>query len=522
MSISRGSGLDNTKASLVLRNSNAITFNRRLPQARTIYIKDGRILKVSSKDIQPQLTDADTQIIDCNGKTVLPGFHDAHCHIPAYAEGLTNLDISPAAVQSIEDIVHKVGQAAAAAPAGQWIRCAGYNEFYLREKRHPLKGDLDLATTDHPVKLTHRSGHAHVLNTPALRLAGISSESEEPDGGMIERDLETGEPNGLLYGMGHYLSQKLPPISAGELDAAVKLAGDRLLRLGVTSVQDASPGNNMTRWQQFGRWKQRGLFKPRITVMFGIAESIQTENLTDTSDELKPGAFKLVLDEVRGSLNPSQSEVRRMLLEVRRKGLQAAIHAVEENTVEAAIKALTSVLTSYPNPNHRHRIEHCSICTPSAAARLAGLGAVIVTNPAFIYYSGERYIEDVPACQFKHLYAIKTMLEAGLKVAAGSDAPVAVPDPLKAVYAAATRKAETGQEVLKQQALPVMDALRLYTTGAAYSCFREKELGTINTGKFADLVVLDADPLQVEPEKLKDVKVTMTLLNGEVVYSAGG
>lgn len=514
--------MDSAKAGLVLCNANAITLERRLPHARTIYIKDGRILKVSGQDIQTQFTSPDTQIIDCAGKTVLPGFHDAHCHIPAYAEGLINLDISPASVQSIGDIIHKVRQAAANAPAGQWIRCAGYNEYYLSEKRHPLKQDLDLATTDHPVKLTHRSGHAHVLNTPALRLAGISNVSEEPDGGMIERDLETGEPNGLLYGMGHYLAQKVPPVSAGELDAAVKLAGNRLLRLGVTSVQDASPGNNLARWQQFSRWKQRGLFRPRVTVMFGITETIQIDELEGRGDDLQPGAFKLVLDEVRGSLNPKQPEVCRMLLDVHRRGLQAAIHAVEENTVEAAIKALTFVLQSYPDLDHRHRIEHCSICTPSAAARLARLGAVIVTNPAFIYYSGERYLTDVPDCQFKHLYALKTMLEAGLATGAGSDAPVAVPDPLKAVYAAVTRRAETGQDVLKQQAIPVMDALRLYTTGAAYSCFREKELGKISRGKFADLVVLDTDPLQAEQDKLKDIRIAMTLLNGEVVYSAGG
>jgi predicted amidohydrolase YtcJ len=191
----------NTKAGLVLRNASVITLEPRHPSARTVYIHGGRILKVSGSDIDPAAAGPGTRVIDCAGKTVIPAFHDAHCHIQAYAESLLNIDVSPTSVRSIEDIVRRIKEAAAALPAGSWIRCAGYNEFYLAEKRHPTRHDLDRATTVHPVKLTHRSGHAHVLNSPALALACIGNESEEPTGGMIERDPLSGEPNGLLYGM---------------------------------------------------------------------------------------------------------------------------------------------------------------------------------------------------------------------------------------------------------------------------------------------------------------------------------
>jgi predicted amidohydrolase YtcJ len=506
------------KADLVLRKAGAITLDRRFPRARTIYIQNGLILKVSSADIDRSLTGPDTGIIDCEGKTVIPAFHDAHCHVVAYAEGLVNVDVSPASVQSFEDIINKISKVAAATPAGQWIRCAGYNEFYLKERRHPLRYDLDRATLAHPVKLTHRSGHAHVLNTLALKLAGISNESEEPDGAMIERDLENGEPNGLLLGMGSYLSQRIPPFSGKDLDRAIGQAGNKLLSLGITSVQDASPGNDPRRWQQFADWKKRELFKLRTTLMFGAAETRQIKDLRGINGELSAGAVKLVLDEVRGKLNPSQSEINRMLLDIHKRGLQAAIHAVEENTVKAAIKALDYALNRFPRRDHRHRLEHCSVCSPAAASRLATLGAMVVTNPAFIYYSGERYLSDVPQGQFRRLYAINTMLGAGLRVAAGSDVPVAGPDPLKAIYAAVTRRAETGQPVLPGQSISVMDALRLFTSGAAYSCFREKQLGAISRGKYADLAVLNADPLRVKAEDLKDIKVEMTLLNGKVVY----
>ena len=171
-----------------------------------------------------------------------------------------------------------------------------------------------------------------------------------------------------------------------------------------------------------------------------------------------------------------------------------------------------------PDKTRRHRIEHCSICNLPQPGSFAGWGATVVTNPAFIFYSGERYLSTVPQRQLRHLYALNTMLKAGLKPAAGSDAPVAPPDPFKGIYAAVTRRAETGRQVLKSEAVSVMDALRLYTTGAAWSCFREKKPGSISKGKYADLAVLNADPFQVDPQELKDLKVEMTVLAGKVVY----
>jgi predicted amidohydrolase YtcJ len=509
--------MDATKADLVLYNARAVTLNPRHPGALTIYIKGDRILMVSKLDFDRSLTSPRALLIDCAGKTVIPGFHDAHCHVVGYAESLVNVDLSPVSVRSVEDIILKIKQAASIVPAGSWIRCTGYNEFYLQGKRHPTALDLDQATIAHPVKLTHRSGHANVLNTPAMAIAGITNESEEPPGGMIDRDLETGGPNGLLFGMGRYLANAVPTLSDNELDSAVKYAGKALLSLGVTSVQDASPGNDLSRWKQFLDWKKRGLFAPRTTLMFG-PEQVGSLPLHDKRSGLYSGAVKIVLDEVRGCLNPPQAELNSMVAEIHGRHLQVAIHAVEEATIDAAIHALVLALEKYPLRGHRHRIEHCSICTEDNAEKLAKLGAIVVTNPSFIYHSGERYLVTVPANQKKHLYAINTMMKAGLKVAAGSDAPVSPPDPLKGIYSAITRKAETGQVVLKKEAVSFMDALGLYTVNAAYSCFQERQLGTIARGKYADLVILNIDSPQVSAEELKDLKVDMTILAGKIVY----
>jgi len=516
--------MGNIKAGLVLRNAGAITFDPRRPRARTIYIHGAHILKVSSKDIDPKLAGAATQVIDCRGRTVIPAFHDAHCHVTAYAESLINIDLSPASVKSVEDIIISIKAAAATTPAGAWIRCAGYNEFYLAEKRHPTLRDLDRATAAHPVKLTHRSGHAHVLNSAALALAGISGRSEEPTGGMIERDLETGQPNGLLFGMGPYLAEVIPPVDEAELDRAVSRAGRTLLGLGITTVQDASQGNGPERWNRFLKWKRRGVFPPRTVMMSGVEgarrlSAGQPLNKYDTG--LFRGAVKIMLDEVRGSLNPPQDELNRLVLEIQQSGLQAAIHAVEETTVGAAIAALEYAMEKCPRNGSRHRLEHCSVCTPEAARKLLRLEVAVATNPAFIYYSGERYLATAPREQLSHLYAIKDMLKAGLRVAAGSDAPVAGPDPLKGIYAAVTRLAENGRQVAPSQAVSALEALRLYTADAAYSCFLEGKLGSLSKGKLADLAVLNGDPLRVGPAKLKDLSVEMTLMDGKLVYSKG-
>jgi len=514
----------NSKAGLALRNANAITFDPRRPLARTIYFHGAHISRVSSKDIDPALAGAATRVIDCRGRTVIPAFHDAHCHVTAYAESLLNIDLSPTSVKSVEDIVSRIKSVAATLPAGNWIRCTGYNEFYLAEKRHPTLHDIDRATVDHPVKLAHRSGHAHVLNSAGLKLAGITGQSEEPPGGMIERDLETGDPNGLLFGMGTYLAGVIPPVGAAELEGAVFRAGETLLSLGVTTVQDASPGNGPERWNRLLDWKRRGIFPVRTVMMSSPQEAgrlpaIQSRYEYETG--MFAGAVKIMLDEVRGKLNPSQEELNRLVFEIHERGRQAALHAVEETTVDAAITALEEAMKRLPRKGSRHRLEHCSVCTPAAAAKLLRLGAVVATNPAFIYYSGERYLATVPQQQLSHLYAVKDMLKAGLRVAAGSDAPVAGPDPLKGIYAAVTRCAENGLRVAPSQSISALEAFRLYTVDAAYSCFLEGKLGSLTKGRLADLVVLSDDPLSADPAELKNLRVEMTLMEGKIVYSKG-
>ena len=512
-------------ADLILYNANVLTLDPDLPRAELVAVRKGKVLRVSTNRTVTELRDAGTRVVDCHGKTILPGLNDAHCHVVAFAESLLIPDFSPTAMHSISDIQNGIRQLSRSIPMGNWIRAGGYNEFYLAEKRHPTRWELDEAAATHPVKLTHRSGHAHVLNSLGLAVTGICNETPEPAGAMIERDLETGEPNGLLYGMGDYLYDVMPPLDESKLEEGIELASQRLLSWGVTSVQDASPHNDYRRWGAFQRWKSRELLKPRVTMMVG-AEALsqcQEQELSPKAgdSQLRLGAAKIVLDETKGQLNPPQAELDQRVLALHQSGYQVALHAVEETTVEAACSSLEEALRRYPRANHRHRIEHCSVCTQAMAKRLGVLQAMVVTQPAFIYYSGERYLETVPDERLRHLYPVATLIQAGVKVAASSDCPVVPPNPLDGIYAAVSRTAESGRSVLPKERITASQALWMYTVGAAYASFEEDIKGSLVPGKLADLVVLSGDPTQVGPEEIKDLEVEMTVVGGQVVWARG-
>lgn len=517
--------MGNSTANLILFNANVITLNRNYPRVQLVAIRNDKVLSVSGNKTIKELRGTRTEVINCHGQTVLPGFNDAHCHLFAFAKSLLTPNLNRATVHSISDIQDEIRKLAQNLPKGNWIRAEGYNEFHLAEKRHPIRWDLDEATTTHPVKLTHRSGRAHVLNSLALALVGITKETPEPPGGMIERDLETGEPNGLLYGMSDYLAKVVPPLNYSELEQGIKLANENLLSLGITSIQDASPHNDVRRWQMFQQWKARGHLKPRISMMLGVEAFSQYQEqgfLPKTGDsQLRLSAVKIMLDETRGQLNPPQAELNQKVSEIHQSGFQVALHAIEETIVEAACSALEYALQKFPRVDHRHRVEHCSVCTPAMAKRLASLEAVVVTQPAFIYYSGDRYLKTVPDEQLKHLYPVASLIKAGLKVAAGSDCPVIPPNPLSGVYGAVFRTTEKGQSLLPQERISPLEALWMYTEGAAYAGFEEVIKGSIVPGKLADLVVLSGDPTEMAPEEMKGSEVKMTIVGGEIAWRRG-
>jgi hypothetical protein len=507
---------------LILVNANVITMDPVLPKAQLVAIRDGKIVLVSGNPRLRELRKKETRVIDCKGKTVLPGFIDTHFHLHGFAESLITLNLEPRhKANSISDIQDKIEEAARKVPSGTWIRGRGYNEFYLTEKRHPTRWDLDKATSTHPIKLTHRSGRAHVLNSLALQCAAISRETGDPPGGLIDRDVATGEPTGLLYGMGHYLGRVIPPIDPDQMEHGIRLADRELGAFGITSLHDASPRNNLKRWKMFQHWQECRLLKSRVCMMLGIEGFDEYAGHAFASlggDQLQLGGVKIILHETTGELTPCQEALDDIVFRIHQSGRQVVLHAIEGNTIGAACSAIGHALSKLPRPDHRHRVEHCSVCTPSMARRLASLGIVVVTQPSFIYYHGERYLRTVPDANLKHLYPIATLMKNGVKVVGSSDCPIVPANPLIGIYAAVSRRTEKGELVLPEEGVTPLEAIQMYTSGAAKSNFEEGIKGSITPGKLADMVVLNGDPTELSTLEIKDIEVEMTLVNGEVVW----
>jgi len=512
-------------ADLILKNAKVITMNSGNPSAGLVAIRGDRIWLVADNSELDSVSGAKTRVIDCQGKAVVPGFNDAHCHLFSLVRKLLSLDLSPSSVSSIAEMKAAIWHRAQNTPLGRWVTATGYNEFYLAEKRHPNRWDIDEVAPRHPVVLAHRSLHACVLNSLALSLAGINKETPDPIGGLIDRDLDTGEPTGLLFEMLGYVREKvMPPLSEEELAEGIALANQHYLSYGITSLQEATVTNNFSRWLTLRQFKAADKLKSRLSMMVGIdaLEEFKGVGLTTGSgdSQLRLGGAKVMLDETTGQLQPPQPELNQRALAAHRAGFQLAIHAVEPSTVEAAITALEHVHNQSPQLERRHRVEHCSVCPPRLLDRLRRLQAIVVTQPPFVYYNGERYLAEVPASQLPWLYRIRSFFDRGLLVAGSSDSPVVPDNPLVGIYAAVTRRAESGQYLLSHECIPVEHALAMYTTNAAYASFEEGIKGSITEGKLADIVVLSDDPTRSPPERIKDIKVEMTIIGGEVVWEA--
>jgi predicted amidohydrolase YtcJ len=519
--------INQTFTDIILTNANVITLDPGQPHAKLISIANGKILGVGDENELARLKSDNHKVIDCHGKTIVPGFIDAHMHLSSLAESLVTINLGThKGIRSISDIQDKIQQLAQNRLPGEWIRCGGYDEFSLKEKRHPTRWDLDIASSVHPIKLTHRSGHAHVLNSLALRMTGILRETPDPEGSLIDRDITTGEPTGLLYGMSELLSRSIPPLGTKQLDQGIELANRKLLSWGITSIQDASFRNDASSWKKFQRWKDQGYLKPRISMVFGVRafDEYRKENLSSyiKTQQLSISGVKIIMDETTGKLNPGHDKLIKLVAKIHQSGFQALIHAIEEPSIEAAYTAIAYALQRSPRSDHRHRIEHCSVCPPHLARRLASVGIMVVSQPSFIYYSGDRYLKTVLRSQLKHLYPFSSLLKNNVSLAGSSDCPIVPPNPLIGIYSAVSRRSETGRTVLAYEGITPLDALHMYTDYAARATFEENIKGSIMPGKLADLAVLSDDPTKCPTEEIKNIQVEMTVLNGEVVWDKWG
>ena len=502
--------------SLLLHNANVVTMGGDGLEADSVAVRDGTIVAVGSAAETASALGSEADRYDCERGVLLPAFIDAHCHLLSYAASLRAVDCS--AARSIAEIQDAIRQRAGRTPPGSWIRAIGYEETQLAEARHPTATELDAATMECPVRLIHSSGHVRVLNSLALRIAGIDRGTEEPPGGIIERDVETGEPNGVLIGMERVVDPAVPNLAYEELSDAVRDASRRFLNAGITAIQDATHTNGPSEWALFKRLMADGSLTLDVVMMEG-SEHLGELPESALDGQLVRGPVKVMLHELESTeLDAGEAAAMAQAeLAAHVAGRQLAIHAIGEQAVVSVVEALEAALQKSPRDNHRHRIEHCGVLPDGMAARIAQLGITVVSQPAFIRKRGDRYLKLLAGPQLERLYAFRTLSEAGVPLAAGSDAPVTQPEPLASVAAAVDRATASGEAIGPTQAVETLEALRWWTSGAARSAFLETKRGSLRRGAVADIVLLPKDTLSASPEELRNYAPVRVWRRGEQV-----
>lgn len=509
-------------ADLLLYGGRILTLSLTRPTAEAVAIADGKILSIGRERDLRILASSRTQKISCAGRTVIPGFIDPHLHLLAWASRLCGVDVT--AVRSIAALQRQLVGRLPRLTSGQWLRGYGYDEFFLHEKRHPTRLDLDAISNQHPIILRHRTGHAAVLNSVALQQAGIDHSFTPPAGGLVERNLVTREPTGVVYELEKFLRTALPPLPETEFMKAIQQASYELLSHGVTSFHDASAGNTIEDFALFQRLHSESILQSRATVMIGsdAMPQLVEAGLAPFSgnDQVRLGSVKIMLHEGRGEVYPPLNELNERVWQAHRHGFQVALHAVEEAPICAALEAIGVALQRQPRADHRHRIEHCALCPPQFIEKLLATGTAVVTQPGFLHFYGEKYRSEIAPELQDWLYRAKSLQVAGVPVAGSSDCPIAPLSPLLGLQAAMTRQTLEGNVLNPQEQLPLNDALTLLTSAGAWLSFEESYKGKIMPGMLADLVVLDGDLMKTSTEEIGRLGVSMTIVGGKVVWTS--
>jgi predicted amidohydrolase YtcJ len=492
-------------ADRLLLNARVLTLDPRRPEAEALATAGSRILAVGDLGELRPLIGPDTEVVDGEGGLAVPAFHDAHLHLLSYARAASRVDCRE--VRTIARLRKLLAERAQTQPAGTWIRAVGYDDHHLADGRHPDRHDLDTATPLHPARVQHRGLHLDVLNTRALRLAGLW----DATGAAVERDPTTGEPTGRLYHAGTLLRGRLPRQSHAEVAADVRRASGQLLAWGVTSVQDASVTNGPSEWRLFQDLAESGDLRVRTFVMPGAAYQRELPRSVPADSLVRLGPVKIMLNES----DPRLDEARALVREARLAGRAVAIHAVSEAEVTLALDLLQSARrTSGTGPD---RIEHGAVIPDYTVAELRAAGVTVVGQPSLIYERGDVYRAEFPPELYGWLHRAGSLLAAGVPYAVGSDAPVTAPCPQFALFAACQRTTRQGASLGPTEALSVKQALAAVTLGPARAVGASAELGQLRPGALADVTVLDPDALTFT-DAPNNRLVRLTMRAGEVVW----
>jgi predicted amidohydrolase YtcJ len=503
--------------------------------ATAVGVRDGRVALVGDDRVVLGTAGARTRRIDLGGRTLIPGFNDAHAHIWKIGHLLTTM-VDLRRVRSLDELARAVRQAADRLPGGAWVLGRGYNEAAMDERRPPTRADLDRAAPGRAVVLTRTCGHIYSVSSRALELADIGPSTDAPSGGVIEHD-EQGMPNGLLHetAMG-LITRAIPPPTAGDYEAMIGAALRHQLAFGITSSADCGVSPQLL--SVYRSMDANGALPSRVNVMpLRLLDSApEAVPLPDqyVSDMLRVDTVKLLADgglsgataalsvpyrhdRTRGVLRFSTDALRALCVESHEAGWRIAIHAIGDVAIDQVLGVYESL---GPHPRGlAHRIEHFGLPDALQLRRAARLHVIAAPQTIFVRALGRNFRAYLPDSLLPRTYPVRAMLDAGVRVALSSDAPVVEDDnPMSGMAAAITRRDADGALIAPHESITAAEALQAYTMGGAIATGDEVNRGSIEAGKWADLALLSGNPLTASPERMTELAVDMTILAGRVAY----
>ncbi|WP_027953635.1 amidohydrolase [Halobacillus kuroshimensis] len=527
-------------ADKIFINGEIVTADEHFHVYEALAVQGESILKAGKNYEIMKTAGALTEVVDLKGRTLMPGFIDAHVHLELY--GTNVLGVNCKKPRTIPEVLKALTERAAETAEGQWVRGWGYNQNELAENRHLTRWDLDKVSTSHPIIVVRTCGHISCVNTKALEMAGIEETTPDPVGGSYHKI--NGQLSGLLLEAAHMIVFQHADYSEEEVLHGLTLASQDFLSYGITSVHDAGGyGTKHIRYLQ--QAVQQGIVKQRVYALYGslsnapemVRAGLESGISTGLGDEwFKIGPAKLFIDgsssgptcrtrepynsnpEDRGILYITQDQLDGPLLEAHHRGWQITAHAMGDEAVDMMLHTIERALDQAPAAIPRHRIEHAGIAPSDLVERIRNTGAVPIPNPSFLYEFGDGYEKDYGE-RINHMFPLKSYSDPYIPYAIGSDSPITTPNPFYGLYAAVTRRSKSGRIIGENQTAPLEEVIRAYTWGGAYASQEEHRKGTLEPGKAADLILLNRSIMKCPASALPDMQVEMTILDGKTVYT---
>lgn len=527
-------------ADTILVNGDIITIDANRTTAKALAIKNGIILHVGDEQGVRAMAGDSTKVIDLSGRTVTPGLNDAHCHLSACGLlGTAYVDVSWPAVFTISDLQAKIAEKIAITPKGEWVVGSGWVMF---NGNYPTKHDIDPVSPNHPVMLISQAGHMAVVNSMALEMAGVTAKTPDPGNGRFLREANN-EPNGTV--MNHpamdYFRRLWPPdlLDVKAMEVSILNPQAKFASMGVTSFQD-NYARGMERMQAYFNIARRGEMTMRGMVM-NVLEYIQEldgriaelEAMRYESDFMHLAGAKFQVD---GALEASYTydphngiawnipiwkpkDLNEAVGAFHDAGYQVSLHTGGDAAVDMALDAIENAMKKNPRPDPRHRIEHSVLNTDEALQRQKDLGVIISTQPTIIWAFTDAMTRIWGEERTQRILPTRTWLDMGIPLALSSDAP-SLPwwDPQSTLQASLMRYSVTNKSVSPDQALTIEEAMYAHTMGGAYADFAETKKGSLEPGKYADLIVWHDNPYTTPNEEIINLTVDLTMVDGKVVY----